>query len=116
MELSRPEDWSGQPFPSPVDLPSPGIEPRSPTLQEDSLPADPPGKPRNTQVGSLSLLQWIFPTQGLNQSLLRCRIHNQLSYQGKKPTTLDKFRHNEIKIVFYTNRILGSMSISFCPH
>ena len=37
--------WSGQPFPSPGDLPNPGIEPRSPALQVDSLPAEPPGKP-----------------------------------------------------------------------
>ena len=42
MEFSRPEYWSGQPFPSPGDLPNPGIEPRSPTLQADSLPAEPP--------------------------------------------------------------------------
>ena len=32
-------------------------------MQTDSLPAEPPGKPKNTGVGSLSLLQWIFPTQ-----------------------------------------------------
>ena len=38
--------WHGQPFPSPRDLPNPGIEPRSPELQADSLPAEPPGKPR----------------------------------------------------------------------
>ena len=45
MEFSRPEYWSGLPFPSPVDLPNPGIEPRSPTLQADSLPDKPQGKP-----------------------------------------------------------------------
>ena len=45
MEFSRPEYWSGQPFPSPGDLPNPGTEPRSPVLQADSLPAEPPGKP-----------------------------------------------------------------------
>ena len=38
------------------DLPNPSIKPRSPTLQVDSLPAEPPGKPKNTGVGSLSLL------------------------------------------------------------
>ena len=37
--------WSGLPFPSPGDLPNPGIEPRSPALQADSLPYEPPGKP-----------------------------------------------------------------------
>ena len=83
MEFSRPEYWSGLPFPSPGDLPNPGIEPRSPALQADSLLAEPPGKLKNTGVGSLSLLQETFPTQELNQSLLHCRrILYQLSYQG----------------------------------
>ena len=60
----------------------PRIEPRSPTLQEDSLPSEPPGKPKNTRVGSLSLLQWIFLTQESNWGLLQCRqILYQLSYQ-----------------------------------
>ena len=45
MEFFRPEYWSGEPFPSPGDLPNPGIEPKSPALQVDSLPAEPPGKP-----------------------------------------------------------------------
>ena len=45
------------------------------------LPAESQGKPKNTGVGSLSLLQWIFPTQELNQHLLHCRqILYQLSY------------------------------------
>ena len=41
MEFSRQEYWSGLPFPSPRDLPNPGIEPESPALQADSLPAEP---------------------------------------------------------------------------
>ena len=44
--FSRQEHWSRLPFPSPGDLPDPGLEPRSPALQVDSLPAEPPGKPR----------------------------------------------------------------------
>ena len=44
MEFSRQEYWSGLSFPSPRDLLDPGIEPRSPTLQADSLPSEPPGK------------------------------------------------------------------------
>jgi len=44
MEFSRKEYWGGLPFPSPGDLPDPGIEPGSPALQ-DSLPTEPPGKP-----------------------------------------------------------------------
>ena len=70
-------------IPSPGDLPNPEIEPRSPTLQADSLPAEPQGEPKNTGVGSLSLLQGIFPTQDSNHGLLHCRwILYQLSYQG----------------------------------
>ena len=88
MEFCRPEHWSQQPFPSPGDPPNPGTEPRSPTLQVDSLPAEPQGKPKNTGVGSLSLLQWNFPNQELNQDLLHCRwILYQRSYQGS-PNTL----------------------------
>ena len=45
MGFSRQEHWSGLPFPSPGDLPDPGIEPASPELQADSLPSEPPGKP-----------------------------------------------------------------------
>ena len=45
MELSRQEYWSGLPCPPPGDLPNPVIEPRSPTLQVNSLPSEPPGKP-----------------------------------------------------------------------
>ena len=83
MRLSRPESWSGQPFPSPGDLPNPGMESRSPALQADSLPAEHPGKSSNTGVDSLSLLQRIFPTQESNRGLLHCRwILSQLSYQG----------------------------------
>ena len=51
--ILQPEYWSGYPFPSPGDLPNPGTEARSPTLQADSLPAEPQGKPTNTGVGCL---------------------------------------------------------------
>ena len=45
MGFPRQEYWSGLPFPSPGDLPDPGIEPRSPALQADSLPSELPRKP-----------------------------------------------------------------------
>ena len=62
----------------------------SPTLQADSLPAELPGKPKNTGVGSLSLLQGIFSMQEWNLSLLHCRwILYQLSYQGSPFILLD---------------------------
>ena len=49
-------------FPSPRGSSQPRSEPRSPALQADSLPAEPPWKPKNTGVGKLSVLQWISPT------------------------------------------------------
>ena len=47
MEFSRQEDWSGLPFPSPGDLPDPGIKPKSPALQAEALPSEPSGKSLN---------------------------------------------------------------------
>ena len=49
MDYSRQEYWNGIPFPSPEELLDPGIKPGSPTLQEDSLSSEPPGKPSITQ-------------------------------------------------------------------
>ena len=73
-------------IPSPVDLPDLGIEPGTPELQVDSLPTELPRKPKNTGVGSLSLLQWIFLTWELNRDFLLYRqIFYQMSYQGSPP-------------------------------
>ena len=92
MGFSRQEYWSGLLCPPPGDLPNPGIKPRSPALQADSLPSEPPGKPKNTGVGSLSLLQGIFLTQELNLGLLHCRwILYELSYQGSPVFTAAPF-------------------------
>ena len=55
MGFSRQKCWSGLSFPSPGDLPDPGIEPRSLALQADVLPSEPPGKgklPSNLALGS----------------------------------------------------------------
>ena len=77
------EYWNGLSFPPLGDLANPGIEPRSATLQVDSLPSEPSGKLMNTGVGSLSLLQGIFPTQESTWGLLHYRrILYELSYQG----------------------------------
>ena len=75
------------PFHSAGHLPNPGSKPRSPALQVDSLRAEPQCKPKNTEVGNLSLLQGIFPTQELNWGLWHCRlILYQLNYQGSPRT------------------------------
>ena len=52
MEFSGQVYWSGLPFPSLVDLPDPGIEPRSSALQADTLSSEPPGKPLLTKIMS----------------------------------------------------------------
>ena len=52
MGFSRQEYWSGLPLPSPGDLPDPGTEPGSPTLQADALTSEPPGKPRTVQIST----------------------------------------------------------------
>ena len=108
MGFSRQEYWSGLPFPSPGDLPDPRIKPGSPALQAASLPTEPPSEAKwkslscvsdslqphglygpwnslgqNTGVGSLFLLQGIFPTQGSNPALPHCRwTLYQLSHKG----------------------------------
>ena len=100
MEFSRSEYWSGQPFPSPGDLLNPGIKPRSPTLQADSLPAESQGKPKNTGMVNLSLLQQIFPTQESDWGLLHCRlILDKLSYQGS-PILLSGIWLNCFRVCF----------------
>ena len=62
MGFSRQEYWSGLPFPSPGDLPDPGIEPRSPTLKADTLTSEPPGKPYSFhQMSTKDLLKAKYP-------------------------------------------------------
>ena len=63
---------SGLPCAPPGDLPNPGIKPRAPPLQADSLPFEPPGKPMNTAGRRLFLLQGTFPTQESNWGLMHC--------------------------------------------
>ena len=58
MGFSRQEYWSGLPSPSPVDLPNPGIKPRSSVSQTDPLPTEPPGKPL-TPVRYLNSTKWL---------------------------------------------------------
>ena len=62
MEFSRQKYWSELPFPSPGDLPNPGIKPRSPALQADSLPSEPPRKPeqviKSLQTPEISFIIW----------------------------------------------------------
>ena len=62
MGFSRQEFWSGLPFPSPGDLPNPGIEPRFPALQADALPSEPLGKPEDIMRGCQFTAQEFYHT------------------------------------------------------
>ena len=59
MGFSRQEYWSGLPFPSPGDLPNPGIEPGSPTQLADSLSSEPPGSPEESKISQLLSLSQV---------------------------------------------------------
>ena len=76
MEFSRPEYWSVQLFPSPGDLPNPGIEPRSPALQVDSLPSDPQGSPIQSETVIMDSIVLITPSylcfEGHSRVFLNC--------------------------------------------
>ena len=79
----RQECWSGLLCPPSADLSNSGIVPRSPAFQSDSLLPEPPRKPKNTGVVSLSFLQESFLIQESNLGLLHCGlILYQLSFQG----------------------------------
>ena len=73
MGFSRQEHWNGLPCPLPGNLPDPGIEPRSPALEADSLPSKPPGKPIYIYI----LFQILFPCR-----LLQNTEHNSLYIVG----------------------------------
>ena len=80
----------------------------------DSLLAEPQGKPKDTGVGSLSLLQLIFLTQELNQGLLHCRwILYQLSYQGSPVINTKSVQIPSHKKQNLTKQTIGILEKSF---
>ena len=87
MEFSRQEHWGGLPFPSPGDLPDPGVEPRSPELQADSLPSEPPGNPTN-----------------------RSYLFSASYYEVLSPMISGKFVYS---LALYTPQLSGSERLSF---
>ena len=138
MGFSRQECWSGLPFPSPGNLPNPGIEPRSPALQADALPSEPPGKPKtdsatpwtntpgssvhenssgkNAGVGCHALLQGNFPTYGSKAHLLcllHCRWILYLLTHWKSPGSNKTFQENRSYLSFLEWTLIFSYPISF---
>ena len=97
MELSKQEYWSGLPFPSPGDLPNPGTEPRSPVLQAEALPSEPPGKPiwntepqRSAHKWKLLVMSDSLQPHGLyspwNSLSLNAGVGSRFLLQGIFPT------------------------------
>ena len=87
MSFSRQECWSGLPFPSQGDLPDPGIEPWSPTLQADVLPSEPPGKQRFVQTCVHWVHDAVQPLLEVLRSELKCQ-HYQWSCRWSGKTVL----------------------------
>ena len=88
-----------------------GIEPRYPTLQAHFLSAEAQRKPKNTGVGSLCLLQQIFPNQESNQGLLHCRqILYQLSYEGVLVDNVKFISMRYVSTFIPTNNLRVSVS------
>ena len=86
--------WSGLPFPSPGDLPNPGIEPGSPTLQADSLPSEPPGKPLTKVWGQKN----IFSASGNKKKAeIVILISEKIDFQSKTVTRDEEGHHIVIK-------------------
>ena len=81
-------DWVT--FPSPGVLPNPGIEPRSPSLQADSLPAEPQGKPKNIRVGSLSPTPVNLPNSGIELGSPALQVDSLPAELSEKPNILSK--------------------------
>ena len=87
--FSRQEYWSGLPFPSPTDLPDPGIEPRSSVLRADALPSEPPGKPLKVLVAQSCLTlcdPWTVACQApLSMGFSRQEYCSGLPFPGDLP-------------------------------
>ena len=73
-------------MPSSRELPDPGIKPRSPTFQADFLPSEPPGKPKNTGVGGLSLLPGNLPNPGIEPGSPALQVDSSPAELPGKPT------------------------------
>ena len=75
-DFARQECWSGLPFPSPGDLPDPGIEPWSPTLQADALPSEPPGKRKQSKPHPIVIESWLCNAFILSYTIFKVLIQN----------------------------------------
>ena len=92
MEFSRPEYWSGLPFTSPGDLTNSGIKPRSPTLQADSLPAEPQGKLDSCPSTFLLVNQFTYSVAVTNIFLNNPNLSSSVMPSSLQPHGLEPIR------------------------
>ena len=82
MEFSRQEYWSGLPFPSPGDLPHPGIKPQSPALQADALPSEPPEKKANVkECSNYHTIALVSRASKLTLKILQARLQQYMNQE-----------------------------------
>ena len=113
--FSREEYWSGLPCPSPGDVPNPEVEPRPPTLQADSLPVEPPGKPKNTGLNPFSSRS-SWPR---NQTKVSCIAGGFFTTWGENKThkqaphycSSNSLIYNCSSMTKYTEHIKGLISV-----
>ena len=104
MEISRPEFWSEQSFPSPGDLPNPGIDPRSPALQADSFLSEPPGKPipglshDETLIEDLNRLITSKEIEFIIKNLPTNKSPDRMAFTGEFYQTFKEFISNLLKL------------------
>ena len=108
MGFSRQEYQSGLPFPSPGDIPRPGIEPRSPTLQADALSSEPPGKPNiiGLEIANPSRsLAWEIPWTeepgGLQSKGLQRVGHSWATEQAQTSNYIKTFLIYEFGLIYF---------------
>ena len=92
MEFPRQEHWSGLPFPSPGDLPDPGIEPGSPTLEAEALLSELPGKPYIDKVYT-----YLFFFYKFLFGVWKVKLPGSLKIQGEKSFLNDNNEHSRKK-------------------
>ena len=81
MAYSRQEYWSRLSFPSPGDLPYPGIEPRSPALQADALTSEPPGKRNTKECSKYYTIALTSHTSKVMLKILQAKLQKYMNHE-----------------------------------
>ena len=84
MGFARQEYWSGSPFPSPGDLPHPGIKPGSPALLVESLPTEPPAKPYRMDMLSNDVLWCTLPNATFSDTMMEVETNHSGNMHTKE--------------------------------